>query len=70
MGQRCWWFLLIFATACFSPQFDDSKLQCGPNSLCPPGFECQGDVCVSPAAVARVMAVPATATSSRPRRRS
>lgn len=46
MLQRCWWILGIFAaTSCFSPQFEDGTLTCGPDGACPPGFECLGGVC-------------------------
>ena len=41
---RCCAFLLFF-TACFSPQFDDGKISCGPNDLCPPGTTCIGGLC-------------------------
>src|SRR5262249_31175417 len=44
---RCWWlvFLSVFVTACFSPQFQDGQIMCGPNDECPPGLECFGGVC-------------------------
>jgi len=41
---RCCAFLLFF-TACFSPEFDDGKISCGPNDMCPPGLTCIGGLC-------------------------
>jgi hypothetical protein len=42
---RCWWLSLVFVSACFSPQFQDGQIMCGPNNECPPGLECFGGVC-------------------------
>src|SRR5688572_17359769 len=46
---RCWWLGLIALTftACFSPQFQDGKIACGPNDECPPGLDCVAGVCRS-----------------------
>ena len=46
LALRCW-LVVIFSSACFSPKFDDGKIQCGPNDACPPGFECVDSVCRS-----------------------
>lgn len=47
MGQR--WLLLVWITlgGCFSPKFNDGAIQCGPDQLCPPGFDCAAGVCRS-----------------------
>src|SRR5262245_60145389 len=44
---RCWWLVLscVSITACFSPQFQDGQIMCGPNGECPPGLDCFGNVC-------------------------
>jgi hypothetical protein len=35
---RCWWLALVVIGGCFSPQFKDGEIQCGPNDECPPGL--------------------------------
>jgi uncharacterized repeat protein (TIGR02543 family) len=42
---RSWWLVLVFVSGCFSPQFQDGQIMCGPNKECPPGLECFGTVC-------------------------
>ncbi len=42
---RCWWLVLVFVTACFSPQFQDGQIKCGPNDECPPGLTCSVGIC-------------------------
>jgi len=37
---RCWWLVLVVVGGCFSPQFEDGKIQCGENGSCPPGLTC------------------------------
>ena len=47
MVLRCWWVCLAFVAACFSPQFKDGQIMCGPAGDCPPGLSCVGGVCRS-----------------------
>jgi len=47
MVLRCWWLSLSFLAACFSPQFQDSQIKCGPTDECPPGLSCMDGVCRS-----------------------
>src|SRR5689334_3352133 len=47
MLRSCWLVVLLVAGGCFSPQFDDRSLTCGPDNLCPPGFECLEGKCTS-----------------------
>jgi uncharacterized repeat protein (TIGR02543 family) len=43
--QRCWWLALAVLAACFSPQFNDGEIQCGPSDECPPGLSCFAGLC-------------------------
>ena len=47
MVLRCWWLSLSVLAACFSPQFQDSQIKCGPTDECPPGLSCMDGVCRS-----------------------
>ena len=47
MVLRWWWLSLSFLAACFSPQFQDSQIKCGPTDECPPGLSCMDGVCRS-----------------------
>jgi uncharacterized repeat protein (TIGR02543 family) len=40
-------FLVIVAAtgSCFSPSFQDGKIECGPGGSCPPGLQCFDNVC-------------------------
>jgi uncharacterized repeat protein (TIGR02543 family) len=47
MVLRWWWLSLSFVAACFSPQFADNQILCGPSDECPPGLSCMDGVCRS-----------------------
>jgi hypothetical protein len=42
---RCGLLCLLVFGACFSPEFEDGKIQCGADDSCPPGLACYGGVC-------------------------
>ncbi len=42
---RCGLLFLVALGGCFSPQFQDGKIACGPGSTCPSGLECFQGFC-------------------------
>ncbi|MGE3543974.1 MAG: Ig-like domain-containing protein, partial [Kofleriaceae bacterium] len=62
---RCAWLVLatVVAAGCFSPSFDDAKILCGPNELCPPGLECFEQICRTKGSVPIDAAIDADTTA-------
>ncbi|MGE0550750.1 MAG: Ig-like domain-containing protein [Kofleriaceae bacterium] len=62
---RCAWivFATIVLAGCFSPSFDDAKILCGPNEMCPPGLECFEQICRTKGSVPTDAAIDADMTA-------